>query len=286
MKKSLSGLDMAPTLQWYEEEYSVLFDKIPHPDHVHPTERLPFPLRGVKYLQPEKRMLLAYWLTFPHQARERSVLRRIVGRPATWFHSCSLFPEVGPTPTEKARDALTPTAVIPSYCDYSCWQKTGRPSCDVHLFYIHTRTAPSTVRYIVHAEGFVHEVAHSIIAPALYNTGDYLLCLPDGAKVGGNDWLKNVFGATAQRHTPFSHYAGAYRDRDGAFKINSDGNITTAVSEEMAECVTALLLGFVFCREKRRRLDPFRDRPEVRQMVSDFLFAKHIPTTAATAKSA
>lgn len=286
MKKSLSGLDMAETLRWYEDNYAMLFDKIPHPDHVHPTERLPFPLRGVKYLQPDRKMLLAYWMRFPQQARERSVLRRIVGRPATWFHSCSLSPEVGPTPTEKAKDALTPTAVIPSYCDYSCWQRTGRPSCDVHLFYIHTQTVPSTVRHIVHAEGFIHEVAHSIIAPALYNTGDYLLCLPDDkGTVGSNDWLKNVFGKAAEKHSLISHYAGAYRNRDGTFKQKDDGSTATAVSEEMAECVAAFLLGFVFCHEKRRRLDPFRDRPEVWQMVSDFLHAKHIPAPDSTAKT-
>lgn len=33
-KEAVSGLDMAPTLQWYDEQYAILFDKIPHPDHL------------------------------------------------------------------------------------------------------------------------------------------------------------------------------------------------------------------------------------------------------------
>lgn len=289
--KTQSSLDMAPTLQWYEENYHILFDKIPHPDHLPQNYRTFsfFPLRGVKYLQPSRECLLAWWWVFPHRAKERSVLRQIVGKPAAWFHRDSLVSEIGPIQTENPKEILSPTAIIPSFCDYSRWQKTGTPTCDIYLYNIHSLTCPLSVQHIVHAEGFVHEAAHSIIAPALYNNGDYLLCLPDGKTINGtvvgNDWLKNVFGAAAEKHTPISHYAGAYRNRDGTFKTNDDGSIATAVSEEMAESIAAFLLGFVFCHEKRRRLDPFRDRPEVWQMVSDFLHAEHIPTTASTAKS-
>lgn len=283
-----SGLDMAPTLRWYEENYHILFYKIPHPDHLPANYRTFkfFPLRGVKYLQPSRETLLAWWWTFPHRAQERSVLRQIVGKPAAWFHHSSLISEVGPIKTEEPKDALSPTAIIPSYCDYSRWLKTNKPTCDIHLYDIHPLTCPNTVRHVIYAEGFIHEVAHSIVAPAFYNTGDYMLLMPDGAKVGGNDWLKSVFGAAAEKHTPISHYAGAYRNRDGSFKQNDDGSTATAINEEMAESIAAFLLRFVFCHEKRRRLDPFRDRPEVWQMVSDFLHAKHIPATAVTAESA
>lgn len=292
MKTQTSGLDMAPTLRWYEENYHILFHKIPDPEHLPANYRTFtfFPLRGVKYLQPSKYDLLAWWWIFPHQAQERSVLRQIVGKPAAWFHRDSLVSEVGPIKTGNPKEILSPTAIIPSYCDYSRWQKTGVPTCDIHLYDIHFLSCPNTVRHVIYAEGFIHEVAHSIIAPALYNDGDYLLRLPDGetlnGTVKGNDWLKNVFGAAAEKHTPISHYVGAYRNRDNTFKIDSGGNIATAVSEEMAECIAALLLNFVFCHEKRRRLDPFRDRPEVCQMVRDFLHARHIPANAATAKSA
>ncbi len=291
-KKALSGLDMTPTLRWYEENCDILCDKIPRPACQPASYRTSafFPLRGVRYLQPGKYDLLALWWTFPHSARERSVLRQIVGKPSAWFHRDSLVSEVGPIKTENPKEALSPTAIIPSYCDYSRWQKTGQPTCDIHLFDIHYLTCPTnTVRRIIYAEGFIHEVAHSIIAPAFYNDGDYLLHLPNGktlnGTVVGNDWLKTVFGATAEKHTPISHYAGAYRNRNGTFKLNDNGSAATAIIEEMAESIAAFLLRFVFCNEKRRRLDPFRDRPEVWQMVSDFLHARHIPTTASTAES-
>lgn len=228
---------------------------------------------------------MAYWLAFPYQARERSVLRHIVGKPATWFHRNSLVSKVGPFPTKDPKEAISPTAIIPSYCNYRRWVRTKKPTCDIHLFDIHALTVPSTVRYVVYAEGAIHEMAHSIVAPALYNTGDYMLLMPDGTKVGGNDWLKDVFGAAAEKHTPISHYAGTYRHRDGTFKRDKEGSAATAISEEMAESIAAFLLRFVFCHEKRRRLNPFRDRPEVWQMVSDFLHAKHIPATATTAES-
>lgn len=283
---------MAPTLRWYEENYDILFYKIPDPDHLPANYRTFsfFPLRGVKYLQPSRYDFLAWWWRFPHQARERSVLRQIVGKPAAWFHRSSLVSEVGPIKTENPKEILSPTAIIPSYCDYSRWQKTNTPTCDIHLFDIHSLSCSHTVRRVIYVEGFIHEAAHSIVAPALYNDGDYLLHLPDGKTINGtvvgNDWITTVFGTAAEKHTPISHYAGTYRNRDGTFKRNSDGNIAIAVSEEMAECIAAFLLGFVFCHEKRRRLDPFRDRPEVWQMVSDFLHAKRIPATTANTEPA
>lgn len=285
-KTRTSGLDMAPTLRWYGEQWQILMEKLDDDSiRVSPNgEKMPFPLRGTRHLQMSKNEMTALWLRFPEPARNRSVLRRIVGKPAAWFHHASLASEVGPIPTEDPKDALAPTAIIPSYCDYRRWRK-NRPSCDIHLFYIHPLTCDEAVRYIVHVEGFVHEVAHSIIAPALY-IDNYRLIMPNGQSINGRVWLLDVFGRAAEKHLPISHYAGVYRRRDGTFKLDRRDSRATAVSEEMAECIAAYLLDFVFCPRRRitcghlylfnygRRFSPFNDRPEVRQMVSDFLDAE------------
>ncbi len=276
-KKALSGLDMAETLLFYEEHQDRLLGMIPA--SAPRDERLPFPLRHTKFLQLDRHTLLALWFLFPEEARNRSVLRRVEGRPAAWFHAGSMG-EAGPFKTENPAEALSPTAIIPSYCDYNRWL-ADRPTCDIRLHYIHPLTCPPAVRHIILAEGFVHEVAHSIIAPALYSNW-YRMQLPTKGKIAPNccNWLKFVLGRAAERKSAISHYASTYRDEDGRFKHDKINNTSTAVSEEIAECVTAFLLGFVFCREHRRRFNPFCDRPEVKQLVRNFLYAHHIPGAA------
>ncbi|KKR99012.1 MAG: hypothetical protein UU49_C0012G0002 [Candidatus Magasanikbacteria bacterium GW2011_GWC2_41_17] len=246
-------------------------------------KQLPFPLRDSKLLQLTREDMLALWLLFPEAARKRSVLRRVEGKPATWFHHDSPVSEIGPFITTEPTDALSLTALVPSYTKYRRFKKSGRLVCDIHLFNIHSLTCPPSVQHIVHAEGFVHEVAHSIIAPAFYNVG-HQLKLPSDEIVDGFDWLAAVFGNAAEKYSPISHYAGVYRNADLSFR-NNEGNLLTSISEEMAECVAAHLLGFVFCCDARRRFDPFRDRPEIKQLVHDFLHAELVPASIPTAES-
>ncbi|MBI5022952.1 MAG: hypothetical protein HZC05_02190 [Candidatus Magasanikbacteria bacterium] len=279
--KALSGLDMARTLRWYEDKQQRLLEMIPFA--ISSREKIPCSLRHAKFLQLTRRDLTALWLLFPEEARRRSILRRIDGKPATWFHRDSLASEIGPFTTVKPAEALSLTALVPSYTKYRRFKKSGRLFCDIHLFNIHSLTCPPAVQHIVHAEGFVHEVAHSIIAPAFYNNG-YLLKLPSGEIVNGFDWLGMVFGNIAEKHSPISHYAGVYRNAEHSFKKNA-GNLLTSISEEMAECIAALLLGFVFCHDKWRQFDPFYDRPKIKQLVHDFLHAEHILASAPIAES-
>jgi hypothetical protein len=280
-KKTLSGLDMAKTLQFYEDNQRQLLKMIPCA--VLPGEKLPFPLRDSKLLQLTKDDILSLWLLFPEAARKRSVLRRVEGKPATWFHRDSLASEIGPFTTVKPAEALSVTALVPSYTKYRRFKKNGQLVCDIHLYNIHSLTCPQSVQHIVHVEGFVHEVAHSIFAPAFYNN-NYLLKLSSGEIVSGFDWLGLVFGDAAEKYSPISHYAGVYRNADRSFR-NDTVKLGTSISEEMVECITAYLLGFVFCNEAKRRFDPFCDRPEIKQLIHDFLHAELVPASAPTAET-
>lgn len=273
---------MSRTLRFYEDNQRRLLGMIPC--DIPPDERLPFPRRSAKLLQLTEDDLLALWLLFPKEARKRSVLRRIEGKPTTWFHRDSLASEIGPFTTMKSAEALSTAALVPSFTKYRRFVQSKRLICDIHLYNIHSLTCPPSVQHIVHAKGFVHEVAHSIIAPAFYND-DCLLKLPSSEVVNGFDWLGTVFGNAAEKHSAISHYASAYHNTNNTFRHNETLALTTSISEEMAESIAAYLLGFVFCREARRRFDPFRDRPEVKQLVIDFLHAEHIPSSASTAKS-
>ncbi|KKQ35125.1 MAG: hypothetical protein US51_C0015G0001, partial [Microgenomates group bacterium GW2011_GWA2_37_6] len=160
---------------------------------------------------------------------------------------------------------------IPSYTDNAKWQETGIPNSDIHLYRI-PEVVPPDVQKIIHAEGLIHEIGHTILTP-LYRGKEMPLKLPDGTIVDGKQFILD-FGNASENHTPFSHYSSEYRDEEGKFK----GKL--GVEEEFCEAIAAYLLGFVYAKEEERRLNPFSDRPEIKVMVEAFLNAESVTIAA------
>ena len=264
MKRTL-GLDMKKTLNWYKSS-KVEMPSIPERD-------FHYPLENQELIELTKRELGGLLALFPENARKRSILRKVIGQPSTWFHRDSTSGQ--PKPTTNEKEAMSQTAIVPSYIDYTPWGELKVPTADIWLYKIPQNAASEKVRRIVLAEGFVHEIGHSIVQPALY-VEDYTLKFPDGRIVNGLEAMLQ-FAELAEQHPPISHYASTYRGPGNKFESNNPNyNAETAISEEMCETIAAYLLGFAYCGNNSRGKNPFLDRPEVRNFVRDFLNAELI----------
>lgn len=259
----VSGLDMKPTINWYATNQQELARRIP----TTVGEPLPFPIQDTSYFHVSPDQINALIRLFPNQALTRSRLNTgtIIGKPSLYF-AYDATPEAIKTTPDQAQ-ALSPTAIIPSYTDNTRWQQTGKPSSDVWLFEI-SPNIPEGVKKIIHAEGLVHEIAHTIVTQALYANG-YRLRLPNGEVVSGFDFITH-FAEEAEKHEPVSHYSSFYRNRGEEFKN------TLAIEEEFVETIAARLLGFAYNDNPDKRHDPLKDRPEILAMVEDFLHAVEV----------
>ena len=165
-------------------------------------------------------------------------------------------------------EAISPTAIVPSYHSVGGWPDYT----NILLYEISSKACSDDVRKIILAEGFVHEFAHTINAPALF-LENYVLELPNGDRVGGREYILS-FTKLAEKHSPMSHYSSTYRTEDNDFKGTEFNEIFTSINEELAETIAARLLGFTFCNEDYRRMDPFVDRPEIKEWTDNFLNAR------------
>ena len=253
-----SGVDMGATIAWYTINKNIFSDCIPLG-----TDSLPFPVTDIQHSALNQEEIAAIVNLFPPQAIARSILQNngsIIGKPTRYFAQDATPEKI--TTTSEISNALSPTAIIPSYTDNDRWKETKKPTSDIWLFEIPNHIDPE-VRRIIHAEGLVHELAHTLVTQILYSE-EYKLKLPSGKIVDGYDYLIN-FASAAEKHPPISHYSSFYRKDGEEFKA------LPAIDEEIVETIAAHLLGFVFCQDEERRLDPLADRREIQSLIDDFL---------------
>lgn len=263
-----SGLDMANTISWYEME------KIDLPlPNTGADSSLPSALEEPELTDLKQRELEGLFSLFPENARQRSILNRTIAKPSLWFDNTSS--EGHQNPTHDINQALTETAIIPSYVDFSEWRSTGTPKADIWLHSIPKEVASNTVRKTILGQGFVHEVGHTIVNPALY-IEDYKLKLPGGNIVSGFDFAMQ-FAQAAESYPPISHYASFFRGTNNKFEFPEDSqqNPLVSIIEEMCETIAAYLLGFAYnSSDENQGKSPLEDRPEVRKLIVDFLNAE------------
>lgn len=270
MKKrdDLAGFDMKKTLNWYKANQDVLLGRLPRP---RTNGKRDFSLACRENIQLELGMIKALIDLFPAAARQRSILTKIVGQPSAWFKKG--MTSVKPETTNDLSEALSLTAIVPAKTDYAGW-KPGSPVCEIWLYEISDWVCLPQVREIVLAQSLVREFAHSIITPVVYLL-DYNLQIGQTRRNGQDVILQ--FIELAEKVPPISHYASAYRDKHNTFKVvGSNRDSGVAIGEELAESIAAYLLGFVFCDDKERRMDPLADRPQIKKFVEDFLAAERI----------
>lgn len=256
-----NGLDMKSTIEFYVNR-----DLYP----INPSrEEVSMALTNPERIGLSREEISGLIALFPEAARERSTAREIKGKPQTWFDKKSKLEDLILIPTEDFGEAISPTAIVPSRIDYEGW-KADNPTAQITLYEL-SRDIPERTRKTILAEGLVHEFAHSIIARSIYT--DEMLVFPDGSKISGIDAILK-FAQMTEPLKPISHYASTYRDAQGKFLNTKKVSQETSINEELAETITAHLLGFAFCGDDARGLNPFSDRPEVRKFVEDYLNAR------------
>jgi hypothetical protein len=255
-----SGLDMALTIDWYTKHQDELIKRTP----VAAEESSPFTLEDTSHFHILPEEVSGLLQLFPYKARTRSRLATgsIIGKSTIYFARDATPEKI--TTTNNPEQALSLTAIIPSYTDNSRWQETGNLSSDIWLFELPS-SIPDNVKKIIHAEGLIHEFAHTVTTQAFYTDG--VLHLPNKEVISGFDFMIR-FAQAAENHPPISHYSSFYRKSGEEFKDS------LAIEEEFVETVTARLLGFAYSNDPERRTDPLKDRPEIIEMVENFLNAE------------
>ncbi len=280
-KNTISGLDMAPTIGWYAEHQDHLMA------HIRQLARFTgaIPTGGVihgcptrvgvdEHLPQDFAISIPGFLSaFPDTARSRSIARTVQGGPSLWFHKDSLTE--GPRPTPNRDEALSDTAIIPSYIAYDR-DPEGHLFADINLYAIPDADGiTDEVRTIILAQGLLHEYAHSIAISLVYEE-DYKLQL--GSTTMDGPQVLETFATLTGGMDPMSHYSSVYRTDGGGYPSQDEdlNEWRVAVEEELVESIAAYLLGFVFCDREQRRMDPFEDRPAVRDFVEMFLAAHRV----------
>lgn len=245
MNAQINSLDMKNTIAFYES----------HPELMAPD------------VPGERANISEFLKLLPEAARERTIAKKVIFTEPFWFHRDSTIDNM--IETSNKCEAISPTAIVPSKISYDSWTITGVPSADIIIRAIEPDAASDRARKIIWAEGLVHELAHSISQTAAPVEG-YQLALPNGRVAYGDD-LFLEFANLAENHAPISHYSSFLRDKDNKF---NGAQAARAISEELAETIAAYQLGFAFCGDGSRSLNPFNDRPEVKEFISNFLNAR------------
>jgi hypothetical protein len=189
--------------------------------------------------------------------------------------------------THDPSDALSPTA---SLLAATLFERSGEVGMRmvVELYEVPESSGFSReARQIAQTKAYVHEVAHMISRLEWDVRAANIRLLKDGEQIDPRDFIID-FVEAAEEHPPISNYSAAYRDDEGEFFFpDSDGldeeqrrqaikDLEQAIGEELAECITAYLLGFTVAPDGEVSFDPFSDRPDVQEAVENYLNAKRI----------
>ncbi|MEK7641733.1 MAG: hypothetical protein AAB365_01945 [Patescibacteria group bacterium] len=263
----LAGFDLGPVIDWLTANRAAVSKNL----HWLDTDiKVRYEaIEGAEHLHLSSHEISNALMRFPQSARDRSVLTKIIGMPFTWFAKGTTFAK--PETTQVAEEALSPRAIVPGYSAPNTWT-TDLQEQWIRLYHL-GQTPPDIARYMqVHA--LIHEYVHTIINPMWYSLGRlYMIKMPGLVPMDARMFFAK-FVLAASKYPAISHYAAAYRPLPTS---TGDPKFIERVGEELCESVVAFILGHIYCDDPKRCLDPFMDRPDVRQLVTDFLQAKHIP---------
>ncbi|MDQ2933276.1 MAG: hypothetical protein M3Q80_02755 [bacterium] len=261
-----SGLDLDPVISWLNDNKKRVQTNL---FWLHSKSGpLYKKIYGTSDLQLTAQEITEVLSQFPAGALERSVLERIRGTPTAWFKKGSTATNL--EITHRVSDAILPSGIVPAHTGTILWDDKHRQQ-EIKLFKLPIEL--DIAKYML-VHGLFHEICHTLINPIWYNgkRAPYILDMPNIGTIAGKKFLIK-FAELASKHSPISHYSA----------INhpipcdpTDEKFFVAMSEEMCECISAYLLGYMYCDEKDRCWDPFMDRPQIKAMVKDFLEARKV----------
>lgn len=262
----LAGFDLGPVLDWLEANQNAVETKLSWLNA--PNGSFHLNAEDVEYIQLKAPEIKAILHRFPEAARRRSTLRNIKGMPPHWFRRGMTAQK--PQITQDILEALAPRAFVPGHNTPLAWTKEDKIQ-QIELFHL-GRTPLNIARYMA-AHTFIHEYTHTLLNPLWFSCGEeYKLKIPNMEEIDGPTFMIK-FAVEANAHSAISHYSAAYRP----FPTDtSDPMFSYRVNEEFCESVSAYMLGYICCDDPERCFDPFKDRPEVKELVEDFLHAEHV----------
>jgi hypothetical protein len=239
--------------------------------------------QSIDFQDPDSHILLKkdeisrLWGIFPEQVRNRAIPKvpKIITDGPIWFSPDSSSSQSHVT--ENVSEAISPTAhgmaaTRNNMNDY------GR----VLSSYIEAREIPEngfskSVRKLIQAGVFVHEMAHLVTTQDMWGErlADSTLTLTNGKTINTWEWMWH-FAALAEAYPPISRYSSAYRNEEGHFPRNHTCQIIigTGVSEELAEHITAHLLGFIVEPSGELTFEPFAGREDMQGFIQAYLEAE------------
>jgi len=273
-------LDMSGTIEFYRTIAGYATQRLTALFNSQGWNRTEYEQTGHKIFDSDQKIRLTqneiYGLlnSIPLPARERAEINGIYGKPDLWFSKSG-----AQVPTTDISEAISPTAIIPSYRD----NREGKESAQVHLFgldrVIREGHVDDLTAKIMHAEGLVHEYVHILNWLGKREFYDGMpsapdLKFPDGKIVSALDAFVE-FGNLMERHSPISHYSSFFWKPEGGEIITlNDSDLILAIDEELCESVAAYMLQFVFTPDQKGTTEPFADRPRILEFVENYLYAE------------
>lgn len=270
-----SAFDMAGAIVWYLKNFDVLSTKLSKFYHTQTKSVLSFEFENQSFLyHPDVLTLITgIFNSFPKASRDRSTLKKIIFKPATWFKK-GMDP-ANPEITTNPEEAISLTHFVPGYCDGT--RLLTKKESDIWLYKlpndICVPEAKIILEIIVMAQTFAHEFAETLLDP-VFHFADYMLKLPNGQIVSGLEFIKKLI-QVVEKYPPISEYASINRDKNGKFRKNPKSKVEVECSEDLAENFAACL-GFAYQGNGQGTLDPFLDRPDVEKWIENFLNAERI----------
>lgn len=260
-KKDLSGLDLKGAIDFYRRNSAELLKRLPGDAN---NTDIQYDLDKPDCMAVTPSQINALINLFPRQARERFYVDAIRGYPTVYFRR-DYAP--GREVTFDATEAISETAIVPSFIP-------DHPDGHIGIFRIPESVIPEEIiRRIIHSQGLVHELVHSL-AKRAKSQGTEQIQLPSSRIVNTKDYLLGL-REILEEHAPISAYSSAFRLPNGKLDDN-EGRLFQSIDENLAEIVTAHLLGFSFCDDDSRGLNPFADRKGLVKLAQDYLSARKV----------
>ena len=259
----MKDLDMKDTINFYETLDSKIIPNFGLDD----LDEFPIPVENQEHIPLSIKEIGGIYNSFSENIQKRileSELIKISGYPQLYFSKKSTPEELKVTTI--LEDRLYENAIVPSYIENYEEYPYER---EIHLYQL-PEDIPEVVRKIITTQGFIHELGHVLF--------DHFYGLDSELKY--NDELKNrkelleIFEDLTENLPAISNYSSVYRDENGKYKNLGDDKHSTGIREEFCETLAAYKLGFVYSSDKKRQLDPFYDRPKVKEFIENFLDAE------------
>lgn len=270
-----SGYDHAPRFRAFEQNFSEL-------SHTFEYLFAHSEFQPIEVDDPEDKLLLTseeigkLWGLFPANARSRAIphLPLIKTGKPLWFSKESSPGD--PQITDIPQNAISPTAHAMAKTSIKFdahGHVIGTNGITVHE--IPENGFDTKVKRLIQAGVLVHEFAHTIVNVELWNPDpDYSLVFPGGNNaINMRDWFVAFLLAT-EEYSPITRYSATYRNQDNTYPRQGESVILgTAVNEELADSISAQLLGFAV-QPKGLTFEPFQDRPEIQHAIQMYLSAR------------